>query len=118
MSAAFKSAISTLESIDLSSFANDAERYQVKEAVRKLAVRIETPFEKIWELSFENPPLIAALRVGIDLGIWRKWAAIHEEGGEAEMSLDQIAALCDRRPEKNLLREYCAGQHTVVVQYF
>jgi hypothetical protein len=108
MSAAFKSAMATLESMDPSQFANDAERFQVKEAARSLVARMETPFERVWALSYENPPLIAGLRIGIDLGIWQKWAAIYEErGGEAELTLNQIVALCNRRPETNLLREYC-----------
>jgi hypothetical protein len=109
MSAAFKSAMATLESIDPSQFANDAERYQVKEAVRSLVVRMETPFERVWALSYENPPLLAGLRIGIDLEIWQNWAAIYEEKGEAELTLSEIVALCNRRPETNLLREYLAS---------
>jgi hypothetical protein len=105
MSATFKSTISTLESVDPSQFANDAERFQAKEALRKLLVRMETPFERIWALSFENPPLIAGLRICVDLGIWKKWTAIYREKDEAELTLDQIVALCDRKPETNLLRK-------------
>jgi hypothetical protein len=110
MSATFKSTISTLESIDPSQFANDAERFQAKEALRKLLVRMETPFERIWALSFENPPLIAGLRICVDLGIWKKWTAIYNRKGEAELTLDQIKALCEKRPEANLLRQYTVNQ--------
>jgi len=110
MSAAFKSTISALESIDPSQFANDAERFEVKEALRKLLVRTETPFERIWALSFENPPLIAGLRICVDLGIWKKWTAIHKEKGEATLTLDQIIALCEKKPETNLLRTYIVDQ--------
>ena len=108
MSAAYKSTISSLESIDPSQFANDAERYQAKEALRKLLVRMETPFERIWALSFENPPLIAGLRICVDLGIWKKWAAIHKAKGEAELTLNQIIDFCEKKPEANLLRTYTA----------
>jgi len=104
MSASFKSTISTLESIDPSQFRNDAERFQAKEALRKLLVRMETPFERIWALSFENPPLIAGLRICVDLGLWEKWATLHKEKGQAELTLDQITAMCDKKPQKNLLR--------------
>jgi hypothetical protein len=106
MSTAFQSTISTLESIEPSKFANDAERFQAKEALRKLLIRMETPFERIWALSFENPPLIAGLRICVDLGIWTKWAAIYKEKGEAELTLEQIIALCETKPEANLLREH------------
>jgi hypothetical protein len=101
MSTAFQSTISTLESIEPSKFANDAERFQAKEALRKLLIRMETPFERIWALSFENPPLIAGLRICVDLGIWTKWAAIYKE-----LTLEQIIALCETKPEANLLREH------------
>jgi hypothetical protein len=109
MSATFKSTMSAIQSINPSQFANDAERFAVKEALRKLLVRIETPFERIWALSFENPPLIAGLRIGMDLGLWKKWAAIYQEKGEAELTLDQIVAQCDKRPEPNLLRKRLHG---------
>jgi hypothetical protein len=105
MSAAYRSIISSLESIDPSRFTNDAERYQAKEALRKLLVRMETPFERIWALSFENPPLIAGLRICVDLGIWKKWTAIHKEKGEAELTLEQIIGFCEKKPEANLLRK-------------
>jgi hypothetical protein len=105
MSVAFKSAIANLEAIESSEFANDAERFQAKEALRKLLVRMETPFERIWSLSFENPPLIAGLRICVDLGIWSKWTAIYKANGEAELTLDQIVAMCDKKPEPNLLRK-------------
>jgi hypothetical protein len=116
MSAAFKSTISTLESIDPSQFANDAERFQAKEALRKLLVRMETPFERVWALSFENPPLIAGLRICVDLGIWKKWTAMYKEKGAAELTLNQIVELCDKKPETNLLRAYSHSRQTVFIQ--
>ncbi|KAH7080976.1 hypothetical protein FB567DRAFT_571493 [Paraphoma chrysanthemicola] len=68
MSKAYSSAMSAIEAISASKFADDAERFQVKEALRKLVVGLETPFERVWSLSFENAPLIAGLRILIDLG--------------------------------------------------
>jgi hypothetical protein len=108
MSAVYKSTISSLESIDPSQFANDAERYQAKEVLRKLLVRMETPFERIWALSFENPPLIAGLRICVDLGIWKRWTVMYREKGEAELTLEQIIDFCEKKPEANLLRMYKA----------
>jgi hypothetical protein len=108
---AFNTTISTIESLDPSQFANDVERFQAKEALRKALVRMETPFERIWALSFENPPLIAGLRICVDLGIWKKWTAIYKEKGEAELTLKQILALCEKKPEANLLRELSKDQH-------
>ena len=102
---AFNTTISTIKSLDPSQFSNDVERFQAKEALRKALVRMETPFERIWALSFENPPLIAGLRICVDLGVWKNWTAVYKEKGEAELTLEQIVALCEKKPEANLLRE-------------
>lgn len=95
-----------LEVIDPDQFANDAERFQTKETLRKLLVRMETPFKRTWSLSFENPALIAGLRLVIILGFWKKWTAVYEKDGKAELTLNDIVELCGRRPEPNLLREF------------
>jgi len=107
---AFNNTVSSIDSLDPSQFTNDVERFQAKEALRKALVRMETPFERIWALSFENPPLIAGLRICVDLGIWKKWAAIYKEKGGAELTLEQIVALCEKKPEANLLREFIICQ--------
>jgi hypothetical protein len=104
MSDTFKSITLALESIGPSQFANDTERFLVKEVLRKLVVRLETPFERLYNLSYETPMVNACIRTCLDLGIWHKWAATHQEKGEAEMTLDQVLQLCDKKPEANLLR--------------
>jgi hypothetical protein len=65
-------AITTLDQLQPEAFGTDAERYAAKEAARRLLARLETPFERSWALSFENPVLIAGLQVFSDLGIWSK----------------------------------------------
>jgi hypothetical protein len=105
MSDTFKSAISSIESIDPTQFANDTERFLVKEAMRKLVVRLETPFERLYTLSYETPMVNACLRTCLDLGIWEKWAAKYEKWNEAEVSLSQICEFCYPKPEANLLRK-------------
>lgn len=99
-------AISVLESLQLESFSNDAERYAAKEAARKLLARLETPFERSWALSFENPVLVAGLQVCQDLGIWSKWYELDKENPRAAIALDDIAAMATKDVEINLLRKY------------
>lgn len=104
MSSAFQDAIAKLDSIQPDSFSTDAERYEAKEAARRLLSRLETPFERGWTLAFETPVLIAGLQMCQDLGIWEKWAEEHKKSGGAPQSLDTILGWCSTRAEPNLLR--------------
>ncbi|KAK6836523.1 O-methyltransferase [Apiospora arundinis] len=101
------SPIELLDSIGVDSFKNDAERYAAKEAARRLLARIETPFERIWALAFENPVLIAGLQLCQDLGIWAKWteAACKGEDGKTQ-TLDSLLGFCNISIEPNLLYRF------------
>ena len=99
-----QSAVELLDSISVESFKTDADRYEAKEAAKRLLARLETPFERSWALSFENPVLIAGLQLCQDLGIWSKWVVKQgEEGGP--QSLDDILKMCDVPVQPNLLRK-------------
>jgi hypothetical protein len=68
----FQDMIKKLDSLQPHQFATDAERFEAKEAARRLLNRLETPFEQGWRLSFETPVLIAGIQTILDLGIWKK----------------------------------------------
>lgn len=96
--------VEILDSISAQSFETDADRYEAKEAAKRLLARLETPFETSWALAFENPVLIAGLQLCQDLGIWSNWATKQgNEGGT--QSLDDILKMCDVPVQPNLLRE-------------
>ncbi|KAK8000937.1 O-methyltransferase [Apiospora marii] len=99
--------IEFIDSIGVDSFKNDTERYAAKEAARRLLARIETPFERIWALAFENPVLIAGLQLCQDLGIWAKWTAAVGKGDEGKtQTLESLLGFCNTTVEPNLLYRF------------
>ncbi|KAK7964054.1 hypothetical protein PG996_008256 [Apiospora saccharicola] len=99
--------IELIDSIGVDSFKDDTERYAAKEAARRLLARIETPFERIWALAFENPVLIAGLQLCQDLGIWAKWTAAAGEGDEGKtQTLETLLGFCNTTVEPNLLYRF------------
>lgn len=104
MTANPQNTVEILDSISVQSFETDADRYEAKEAAKRLLARLETPFERSWALSFENPVLIAGLQLCQDLGIWSKWVT-KEQGDESDtQTLNEILKMCDVPVQPNLLR--------------
>lgn len=97
--------IKSLDSIQPTSFPSDAERYEVKEAARRLLSRLETPFEQSWRLSIETPVLIAAVQTALDLGIWEKWTEADKAKPGAPVDLEQLLKWTTKEVEPNLLRK-------------
>jgi hypothetical protein len=105
MSSVFHDKIEQLNSLQPDHFVTDAERYEAKEAARRLLNRLETPFEQGWRLSFETPVLIAGVQTILDLGIWKKWTEANKEKPGAAVTLDQILTWSNTKAEPNLLRK-------------
>ncbi|KAI7787340.1 S-adenosyl-L-methionine-dependent methyltransferase [Diaporthe eres] len=102
MTANPRNTVEILDSISAQSFKTDADRYEAKEAAKRLLARLETPFERSWALSFENPVLIAGLQPCQDLGIWSKW--VTKQGNErGTQILDDILKMCDVPVQPKLL---------------
>lgn len=97
--------VGMLDSVDITSFNTDADRYAAKEAARRLLSKLETPFERGWALAFENPVLIAGLQVGLDLGIWKRWALEEKENNGAPQKLQTIVSWCNVVVEENVIRK-------------
>jgi hypothetical protein len=104
----FQDTLKSLESIQPSQFSTDAERFEAKEAARRLLTRLETPFEQGWRLSFETPVLVAGIQTILDLGIWKKWMETDMENPGAPVHLDQLLKWANAEAEPNLLRECSA----------
>lgn len=98
--------IKSLEVIQPARFETDAERFEVKEAARRLLNRLETPFEQGWRLSFETPVLIAGIQTALDLGIWKKWTEADKKKPGAAVNLDQVLEWANTEVEPNLLRKF------------
>jgi hypothetical protein len=101
----FQDTIKQLDSLQPHQFATDAERFEAKEAARRLLNRLETPFEQGWRLSFETPVLIAGVQMIVDLGIWKKWTEANKRNPDAAVALDQLLAWANPKAEPNLLRK-------------
>ncbi|KAI1262224.1 S-adenosyl-L-methionine-dependent methyltransferase [Xylariaceae sp. FL1019] len=97
--------IELLNSIKPEDFSPD-ERYAAKEAARKLLARLETPFELFWHLEFALPPLHTGLQLGLDLGLWSKWAELDKQTPNAPKTLDDLVGMCTKKIEPNLLRRF------------
>ena len=102
----FQDTIKNLDSLKPSQFSTDAERYEAKEAARRLLNQLETPFEQGWRLSFETPVLIAGIQTILDLGIWKQWTEANKKNPGAPVHLDQLLKWANAKAEPNLLREY------------
>jgi hypothetical protein len=98
--------VQMLDSVDSTSFHTDADRYAAKEAARRLLSRLETPFERGWALAFENPVLVAGLQVGLDLGIWERWASEERQSNGTPQKLRNIVSWCNAAVEENVIRKY------------
>ncbi|KAI0162110.1 O-methyltransferase [Xylariaceae sp. FL1272] len=98
--------IEFLNSIKPEDFSDD-ERYAAKEAARKLLARLETPFELLWHMEFALPPLHTGLQLGLDLGLWSKWAELDKQTPGVPKTLDDLVGMCNTtKIEPNLLRRF------------
>ena len=92
--------ITDLEGFSAGTTSDEATRYRVKEAARRLLARTQTPFERGWDLVLETPILTAALQICMDIGLFEGWS----KAGNCEASLEEMLALCSKKCEVNLLR--------------
>lgn len=95
-----------LDNIRPESFQSDADRYEAKEAARRLLARLETPFERGWAITSEVSVLVPGLIVFHDLEIWSKWVELSKSRGPISLSIDQIVGMCSAPAEPNLLRRF------------
>lgn len=95
-----------LDDIRPESFQSDADRYEAKEAARRLLARLETPFERGWALTSEALMLVSGLIIFHNLEIWSKWVELNNSHGPSPLSTDQIVEMCSAPAEPNLLREF------------
>lgn len=71
--------IASLQDLDASSFANEAERVRARDAVFEALRRIQSPWDIAWDHNWVSGAINAAIKTLIDAGVFKKWA---ETGGE------------------------------------
>ena len=105
MSSLANNAIAKLNSIQPGVFKTDNERYEAKEAARRLLAQLESPFERGYALTFEPPIVTAGIQIFLDLGVWSKWTERHKQDPHTAMTLDDILAMCSAGLDYSILRE-------------
>ncbi|OOF94199.1 hypothetical protein ASPCADRAFT_51459 [Aspergillus carbonarius ITEM 5010] len=86
--------LTTLDSLNAESFANDGDRNKALLAAYALVSRLETPWETVARIGMTQPALGASLKVAKDLQLFEKW---HERGDNAESS-KELATMVDCDP--------------------
>ncbi|KAJ6516077.1 putative O-methyltransferase [Mycena sanguinolenta] len=98
MTQSISNLINTLDNI--SPGLDDKERTQVIRALRSTLERLQTPFERAWEMIIIQPMVYAACQTGVHLGLWEGWRT----AGGGQKSLVELVELCKKGCDQNLLR--------------
>ncbi len=92
--------VATLDGIEAGDFNNDVDRLRLIETVKKLLGRVETGEERMYDITFTQPVVFAALETLLDLGLWKKWTEV----GGVSRSVHELCELCAQKCDLNLLR--------------
>lgn len=93
----------SLAHVDPSQFdGRDNDRLALIEEAKKLVSRLQTKEERIYDLTFTQPIVFAALQTCLDVGLWAGWSKV---GGKVA-SVQDLCKLCEHNIEPNLLRTY------------
>lgn len=124
MSTNIQDLIATLDNVGTTA-ANEqligASRLDLVAALRRNLYRLQTPFERAWDMTLAEPHMYAAVKTGMDLGLWKAWG---KAGGESK-SIDELVTLCDQECNPNLLRKtlpldttlYCDSISGLLIMY-
>ncbi|PYI20164.1 putative O-methyltransferase [Aspergillus violaceofuscus CBS 115571] len=94
--------VKILDGIQADALGNsEVDRLRLCAAARRLLARVETPYERAWDLCFAQPIIFAAIQTCINLQLWKAWTDV----GDGEMSLDELVRLTTPTVDTNLLRE-------------
>ncbi|KAJ7276186.1 putative O-methyltransferase [Mycena haematopus] len=85
---------------DISPGLDDRERIQVTQTLRRALDRLQTPFERAWDMIIIQPMVYAACQTGVDLGLWEAWRS----AGGGQKSLAELVKMCNKDCDPNLLR--------------
>lgn len=82
-------------------FKNEAERKSLLSATPTLLAQIETPSERLIDISIDQPTLNACLKIALDMQLFQKWAV----EGDVVLSSGELARACG--VEDALMSERC-----------
>ncbi|KAF7561197.1 hypothetical protein G7046_g2951 [Stylonectria norvegica] len=102
--------LTTLEGLDVNSFANEAERARARDALFQALRRVQSPWDIAWEHNWVNGATNASIKTLIDAGVFEKWA----EAGHEPKTCAELAELtgAEELLIKRMMRQI-AGQNLV-----
>ncbi|KAG5919299.1 hypothetical protein E4U42_006563 [Claviceps africana] len=102
--------LAAVEGVSASSFANEEERIQARDALFEALRRVQSPWDIVWEHNWVNTATNASVKTLIDAGVFTKWA----EQGHGPQTSAQLAELVGLPVEviRRMLRQI-SGQHLV-----
>ena len=83
-----------MEGLSAASFASEADRVRVRDALFKALRTVQSPWDIAWEQNWVNGATNASVKTLIDAGIFSKWI---ENGGKPAKAGD-LAELCNADP--------------------
>lgn len=86
--------IQALRNFNPSQYANENQRVELLSAAKDLISKVETPFEKVMEISHSQPMLAVALKVAKDVKLFEKWIKV----GAGAKSINDLAQLTGVKP--------------------
>lgn len=81
--------LASLQGIEASSFANEAERIRARDALFDTLRKVQSPWDVAWDHVWVNGATIASAKTLIDIGVFKKW----QENGYKELSCAELAKL-------------------------
>lgn len=81
--------IASLEDLNAKSFANEAERVRVRDALFNALRQVQSPWDIAWEHNWVNPATNASIKTLYDAGVFNKLI----DGGESPKTCAELAKL-------------------------
>ena len=87
--------IDTLNAATNTDFKDDAQINKVVAAAQSLIARIQSPIERMRDISFFHMILVSCLKICHDVGLFQKWKST----GRKQMTVGELAKLVDADPK-------------------
>ncbi|KAF4445536.1 sterigmatocystin 8-o-methyltransferase [Fusarium austroafricanum] len=88
------SLIDALKNLDANSFANEAERVRVLDALNLAVSKVQKPWDIVWQHCWVNLTTNACVKTLIDAGVFAKWL----EAGGGDITSAELAELTNADP--------------------
>lgn len=77
--------VSSLEDLDVNSFSNELDRIRTREALFKALMKVQSPWDIVWQHNWVNGATHACIKTLIDVGLFDRWA---KDGGAPKTCIE------------------------------